>query len=96
MSDSLTASIDGDRDREDLRTLSPAAKFVLAAIAAETDTGVISRAEFGERTLLCERTIAMSVRRLRETGLVTRYADPTDARRTRYLLREGVSASLTD
>jgi DNA-binding MarR family transcriptional regulator len=76
MSDSLTASIDGDRDREDLRTLSPAAKFVLAAIAAETDTGAISRAEFGERTLLCERTIAMSVRRLRETGLVTRCADP--------------------
>jgi DNA-binding MarR family transcriptional regulator len=83
-------------DREDLRALPPAAKFVLATIATETDTGAITCAELGERTLLCERTIAMSLRRLWEPGLVTRRADPTDARRTRYLLHDETAAPLTD
>jgi DNA-binding MarR family transcriptional regulator len=92
MASADSADADGDRnqgrDRECYRGLTASDKLVLAAI----ETGEDTRAGIGELTLLPERTVNISLRRLRDADLVRRRADPTDARRTICVLYGDVDA----
>lgn len=88
MASADTADVDPERER--YRGLSPSAKLVLAAI----EVGENSRAEVAELTLLPKRTLDAALCQLRGADLIVRRPDPTDARRTIYVVREGVETPL--
>jgi len=70
-------SVSNYQERRNLISLSPSSKFILYILKQR---GPLNQTEILKKTLLPKRTVAYSLKKLRENNFIRRYKDEKDKR----------------